>query len=288
MRSFIDLHMHSMSSDGSDPAENLPRIVRSLGIRTFALTDHDTIAGVCKVEKALEVEPALARELTFFPGVEFSCKTPAGKCHILGFGYDRGNGVFKDLLQKMARMRREKTEARLAYLQEGCGFVFDQEELEEIRAMESPGKPHIADRMVRHGYARDRQEAIDRYIGHAPGGESRVEAEVAVSAILAAGGLPVWAHPLGGEGERRLGAAAFEAQLETLLAYGLKGLECYYSRYRMDEVRFLLEHARQKELYISGGSDYHGTVKDIPLGTLNAEGVEVEEEQLTIRKVLLG
>jgi len=82
-----------------------------------------------------------------------------------------------------------------------------------------------------------------------------------VKAILAAGGIPVWAHPLGGEGERRISAEEFQTQLETLLSYGLQGLECWYSRYTEKEIQGLLGTAQEKGLLVSGGSDYHGANK---------------------------
>ena len=92
---------------------------------------------------------------------------------------------------------------------------------------------------------------------------------MAIEAITAAGGFPVWAHPLGGEGEKRLTEEKFESQLETLLGYGLRGLECRYSRYGRKESEFLLGHAARRGLVPTGGSDYHGSnKKDIQLGQL--------------------
>lgn len=58
----------------------------------------------------------------------------------------------------------------------------------------------------------------------------RIDADIAIKAIIHAGGIPVWAHPLGGEGERRLTAEEFDTQLTALISYGIQGLECFYSR----------------------------------------------------------
>ncbi|MBR6268367.1 MAG: PHP domain-containing protein [Selenomonadaceae bacterium] len=79
----IDLHMHSIASDGTDSIQELLENVRSGGIRTFSLTDHDTIDGV------MEMESIVPKDMTFIRGIEFSCITAAGKCHILGYGYDK-------------------------------------------------------------------------------------------------------------------------------------------------------------------------------------------------------
>ena len=63
---------------------------------------------------------------------------------------------------------------------------------------------------------------------------------------------------------------------------GIKGLECYYSRYNFDEINFLINCANSNNLLISGGSDYHGKNKDIPLAKLNCENIFIDSEKLTI------
>ena len=92
-----------------------------------------------------------------------------------------------------------------------------------------------------------------------------------------AGGVPVWAHPLGGEGESHMSAEEFLPRLKIMIECGIQGLECYYSRYNTQETEFLLKCANENNLLISGGSDYHGTNKDIPAGMLN-----ITADKLTI------
>ncbi|MEE3455084.1 MAG: PHP domain-containing protein, partial [Succiniclasticum sp.] len=82
MNSKVDLHMHSRASDGSDWIPGLLRKIQKLGIRTFALTDHDTIKGVQRMEKIVP------DGIRFIRGIELSCKTEVAKCHILGYNYD--------------------------------------------------------------------------------------------------------------------------------------------------------------------------------------------------------
>ena len=96
----------------------------------------------------------------------------------------------------------------------------------------------------------------------------------AISAILAADAIPVWAHPLGGEGEPH---EFVPETLEALLSYGVRGMECYYSRYTEKESDFLL---------VSGGSDYHGANKTVRLGELSADGIEIPTEKLTVLSCL--
>ena len=105
--------------------------------------------------------------------------------------------------------------------------------------------------------------------------------------MTTSGGIAVWAHPLGGEREEILTATEFRKRLDELVAYGIQGLECYYSRYTAEQEKFLVSAAEEKGLLISGGSDYHGTNKEnISLGKLCSENVKVSASQLTILQVL--
>jgi hypothetical protein len=98
----------------------------------------------------------------------------------------------------------------------------------------------------------------------------------------------VWAHPLGGTGERRISAEDFSRQLDLFCSVGLDGLECYYSEYTKDEIAMLCDAATQRGLKISGGSDYHGTgKKHLHLGMLNKEDMIIGEEKLTILKLMI-
>ncbi len=276
MRSSVDLHMHSTASDGTDTPEELWEKVRRAGIKTFSLTDHDSIAG-CAALEALVPDDG-----SFLRGVEFSCVTPAGKCHILGYGYALSAPSMVHALEAGRALRLAKLSRRLRHLREVHDIRFSQEELDWLHHLDSPGKPHLAALILKQGRAATRTEAIQTYLDGCEGGDDRIDARIAIEGILGGGGVPVWAHPLGGEGETPLSRAEFSAQLEVLLALGIQGMECYYSRYPEEETAFLLAQAKAHGLLVSGGSDYHGAAKDIPLGRLNASGRAVSARELTI------
>lgn len=280
MTSKIDLHMHSTASDGTDSPSLLAEKVKAAGIKVFALTDHDTVSG------ADELAKKLPDGVTLIPGIEFSCVMPSGKCHILGLNCDTQHPAFQSALNKGADLRKAKLEQRLSFLRE-CGIHFPDEELELLRSMPSVGKPHLGNLMVKYGFAASKDEAIKDVINQCHTGSSRIEAEIAVKAILASGGIPVWAHPLGGTGEKEVGTEQFMAMLAELMSYGLKGLECWYSIYPTEHCKWLAQTAEEHELLISGGSDYHGTNKTVPPGTLNAGGEEVNAEQITLLEAVL-
>lgn len=275
-----DLHIHTKASDGSDsPAEALHQAARA-GLGTVAITDHDTIDGVMSVTQV----PA---GLRLIRGVEFSCICPVGKCHILGYGYDPADPVFLAALETGRALRREKTEKRIGFLAERFGIVLTAAELDWLWAQKSPGKPHFGQILVKRGLAADISTAIRTYINPCRGGADRIDAETAVRGILHAGGCPVWAHPLGGEGEKRLDRETFDNRLKILLDHGIRGLECFYSRYSGADTRFLLEQAQRHHLLVSGGSDYHGSnKKGIVPGMLNQDNTPVDAEALTILQAI--
>ena len=277
MASTIDLHIHTTASDGADSPAQLLRKLREAGIRTFAVTDHDTIDG------ALETENLVTEEFHFIRGIEFSCETPAGKCHILGYGFNPRDPVFRAALAEGAALRQENLRSRLHYLENTLGIRFTEGELSWLSSLTSPGKPHFGKLLVDRGIAPTIDEAIGRYINPHKPPRDRIAGSTAVSAIVHGGGIPVWAHPLGGEGEKRLTAERFHAQLDYLIAQGIQGMECHYSRYSRDDIDFLVEPAACRNLLTSGGSDFHGSNKqDLPLGRLCRDNRPLQASALTI------
>lgn len=272
----IDLHMHSNASDGTDSPEELLRNVQNAGINIFALTDHDTITG------ALKMMNIVPDDMRFIRGVEFSCRAHNGKCHILGLNYDPNNHEFLDALKAGDTLRHEKFYKRIEFLRDKFGIIFTDDEIKHLLTIPSVGKPHLGNMIVAKGFASTRAEAIEKYIDHCRTGNDKIEAELAITAINSSGGVSVWAHPLGGEREPELPEHKFTAMIDEMRAYGLRGLECWYSKYICSKCQWLEDRAKSFGLYVSGGSDYHGTNKAIPLGKLNANNIEVPDTTLTI------
>ena len=283
MISTIDLHIHTNASDGTDKPQDLLWNIQKAGIHTFAITDHDTIKG------AMAMQRIIPSGLHFIKGIEFSCKAKSGhRCHILGLNYDENSSDFHDALRAGDEIRHTKFHKRIELLRSQFGIEFTDDEIESLLKIPSVGKPHIANLIVAKGLADSRQDAISRYIDKCRTGTGRISAELAIHAILSSGGIPVWAHPLGGEGERELSEQDFMIIINELMSYGLKGLECWYSKYKQAVCEWLVQQAEMRRLLISGGSDYHGTNKNIPLGRLNADNIAIDSDRLTILKHIQG
>ena len=274
----IDLHIHSHYSDGSDSIPELVEKIKSLGIKIFALTDHDTVAG-CE-----EVKKILPSDITFIPSVELTCREDWLKCHILGYNCDYNNKTLLDLIEKGKKLRRQKLETRIKYLEEVWDIELTDDELSWLYSRKSVVKTHIANILVKRGLASDNVSAMQKYLDGCKSGDTRFTGKEAINAIVSAGGIPIWAHPLGGEGEIHIAPDEFYKRYEVLKNIGIKGLECHYSRYTKKEADFLVDFAKRNNLFITGGSDYHGTNKDIPLGKLNVENTPVNKSEFSILK----
>lgn len=271
-----DLHIHSNNSDGSDSIKELANVVIKSGLDVFALTDHDTVEG-CE-----EMSKLVPNNIKFIPSVELTCKADFVKCHILGYNCDYKNKTLLELIEKGKVLRKNKLETRIKYLKDVWNINMTQEELDWLYSRKSVVKTHLANIIVNRGLAKNNLEAMDKYLEGCKAGDTRFTGIEGVNAIISASGIPVWAHPLGGEGEVHISEGEFYKRFEVMKSIGIQGLECHYSRYDKREAEFLVKVAKDNGLFITGGSDYHGSNKDIPIGKLNVEGSFVDAKEWDI------
>ena len=257
----IDLHMHSTVSDGTDAPEAILAHVREAGISVFSLTDHDAVKGCAAIRRTLG-----PNDPEFIAGAEFSCRDEQGKYHILGYGYDPESEPIRALVALGHGYRMNKVRARLDFLGERFHFRFPQEELDALMALDNPGKPHIANLMVRLGYAETKEQAIREYINQLRLPSQYVRPEEAICGICAGGGIPVLAHPSYGDGDQLILGDDMDRRVRRLMDFGLEGLEGFYSGFTRKIRNEILAFADRYGLYVTAGSDYHGANKMIALG----------------------
>ena len=271
----IDLHMHSTVSDGTDAPLQLLQNVIAAGIGVFSVTDHDAVKSAHILRERLgEGDPV------FIPGVEFSCRDEGGKYHILGYGYDPDHPAINGLVDFGHALRMKKVRARLDFLKTEFGFDFPDEEIARLLSYDNPGKPHIGNLMVKFGYAESKDKAIDNYINKSHFKSEHLAPDRAIAGILAAGGIPVLAHPFYGSGDELILGEEMDDRLRRLAGFGLKGLEAFYSGFT-DKMRLqALELADKFDLLVTAGSDYHGKNKMIALGDTGLPADEPYPERL--------
>ena len=257
----IDLHIHTIVSDGTETPEEILRHVKEAGIGLFAVTDHDAVKG-CELIRALRAET----DPVFLTGIEFSCQDREGKYHILGYGFDPKAKPIRQVVELGHRYRMEKVRARLDFLAERFGFRFPEEELRDLLALDNPGKPHIGNLMVKYGFARTKDQAIREFIDQIHFRNEFVRPEEAIEGILGSGGIPVLAHPAYGSGDQLILGEEMDRRLRRLTGFGLQGVEAYYSGFTAKLSGEMLDFADRYGLYVTAGNDYHGRNKPISLG----------------------
>ena len=276
----FDLHIHSNNSDGSDTVQELIRKITDKKLDIVALTDHDTVSGIS------EMRGGLPKQVKFIPGIELTSKARGIKCHILGYNIDENNLPLLNLIKKGKQLRKIKLETRIKYLKDVWNIELSKDELEWLYSRKSVVKTHIANIIVNRGLAENNIVAMQKYLEGCKTGNTRFDGEEAIKTIKQAGGIAVWAHPLGGEGEEHLVKDEFLSRLKTMIDCGIQGLECFYSRYSREEISFLVECASNNGLFITGGSDYHGSNKTVLLGQLNVNNEPVDSKELNIKPLV--
>jgi 3',5'-nucleoside bisphosphate phosphatase len=255
--SWADFHAHTSRSDGLLAPATLAAAAAAAGVRTLAVTDHDTLAGYRELVAPGAPPPPPGLEL--IPGVEINAvgseaaDAPDDELHLVGLGVDPGNAAFETILDRQRGARRRRFERMVARLRAAGVPVDAQLDGLDRGDEEALGRPMLARALVEAGYATDVPEAFARLIG--PGRPGYVRREgigpgEAIAAIRAAGGLPVLAHFAAAPGQ--------PAIIAGLVAAGLGGIEVHHRSFPAVTVEAMRAVAAAHRLVPSGGTDFHG------------------------------
>ncbi|MDR2125044.1 MAG: PHP domain-containing protein [Desulfovibrio sp.] len=258
----IDLHTHSNASDGTDSPAALARKAAACGLAAFALTDHDSTAGLA--EAGAE---AARLGLKFVPGVEIAVRRDERELHILGLFLPMSSPALEKALAGIRALREKRNRAVLDKLTD-LGMPLDPEDVHRRAVGKSAGRPHIASALAAAGYVADSREAFVRFLGRgcpafAPRRLSAPEPGIAL--LRRESPVVSLAHPF-------LSPTMTRSELDGILAEfrscGLTALEAYHSDHGPEQTDICLELACKHGLSVTGGSDYHGkNKKNIALGT---------------------
>jgi hypothetical protein len=246
----LDLHLHSTVSDGRLAPTELVRFAQQSGVKTMALSDHDSTDGV---DDAAATGVQLG--VRVIPAIELSTDLPGASIHILGLFLDHHDPAFQTRIHEF----REARIGRAQQMVEALGRVGAPVSLQrvfEIAGEGSVGRPHVAQALLEAGHVGTIDEAFERFIGR--GGPAyfegfRLEPADGVKLIHSVGGFASWAHP------NELDGRAWQDFLPAVLEAGIDGLEVYYSKdYGPDAQQALLDACSAHDLVPTVGSDYHG------------------------------
>lgn len=277
-----DLHTHTTASDGDLTATELVLKAKEKGLKTIAITDHDTIKGYLAAKDIAE-----KNGLQLLSGVEITAKWSDREVHILAYHFDSADSRLHNLLNNQAKARRLRMKVIVRKLQKQ-GIAIDYEEVLAESYGGNIGRPHAAQVLVQKGYVRSVQEAFIRYLGSDVIKNIQTEyADIPTVAdvIKQAGGVLSVAHP---------GHLYSDSDMEQLLSFGVDGIECIHPSHNFDTQKKFSQMAKANHLLITGGSDFHGKSKTdydpyfgiVTLGNQHVDALirTSENRRLTLKK----
>jgi predicted metal-dependent phosphoesterase TrpH len=250
---YADLHLHSHYSDGTFTPEEIVARAQQQGLGAIALTDHDTVEGC----------PMMTSEcakvgIEFVVGTELTSEHNDHELHILAYFVDPQNQRLLCEIAKFQIVRQDRIREMVAKIN-ALGVPLRAEDVFALANCKSPGRPHVARTLVRHGQCRTLDEAFERFLKKGRPAwvpKSKMSALDAIELIHQAGGLAVLAHP---------GLNRNDQSVPELVAAGLDGIECFHTKHPPGTAQHYLGMANKHHLLVTGGSDCHGMSKGKPL-----------------------
>jgi len=242
----VDLHTHTVFSDGLMTPEELVAEAKRLGLVAIGITDHDAVGGI---DRALAAGKKHGVEIV--PGVEMSCNTGGVDVHVLGYYVDHRDPAVLEFFVMVRQKRSERAERMVRKLVE-MGVQVKMARVEELASGAAIGRPHVAQALVEAKAVQNIEEAFNRYIGYdgpAYFPKMLLTPKAAVDFIHKHGGVAVVAHP---------GNYHQDSALYALIEAGVDGVEVWHPDHQQRHVDHYSEVAQKNGLIMTGGSDCHG------------------------------
>ena len=254
----IDLHVHTIYSDGEFSPKEILDLCKLRNITVIGITDHNIMEG-CKL--AILENPY--KDIKVIPGLELSAKydVRGANLHILGYNIDLENDMLNNVCNSIREDNVMRLESVVSLLSTHYGLTFKEEDLKRIyTSIGNIGRPDIAKLCVEYGYAETINEVFDNYLNPIDLEVKKRKTELSdkeiIEYILNAGGIPVLAHPI----ELKMDDDTLRQYIKKLLSFGLRGIEVYQSKHSRKYTNMLLDIVNEYNLLYSVGSDYHGPV----------------------------
>lgn len=247
-----DLHLHTTNSDGSDSPEAVFMLAKEAGVDMISITDHDTTYGIQENKGFAEKHGVI-----YVPGVEISAFDPARgrRCHIVGLKAHDNYAPLNELLQGITKNRHEIATRQLNMLID-LGYDISESDFKSRRGAHGFYKQHIMSVLIEKGYCTamygDFYNKMFKNNGPLHIEMDYPPATLAVKLLREAGCIPILAHPTNYDNL---------PYLDELIEAGLIGIEVSYPNASQKQRAMLLELAKDKALFASAGSDYHGAYR---------------------------
>jgi predicted metal-dependent phosphoesterase TrpH len=242
----VDLHVHTVFSDGLFTPEELVAEAARLKLTAVAITDHDAVGGI---DRAVAAGRQLQLEVV--PGAELSCNTNGVDVHVLAYYIDHTQPAALEFFETVRQKRAERAEKMVTKLNE-LGVDLSLERVRALAQGAATGRPHVAQALVEAGAVRTVEEAFQRYIGYdgpAYFPKMQLAPSAAMDFIHRHGGVAVVAHP---------GTYHNDGAVYAAIAAGADGIEVWHPDHAPRNVDHYREIATKNGLVMTGGSDCHG------------------------------
>jgi len=250
----IDLHTHSLYSDGSHTPQELVEFGLRNRLQGLALTDHDTVEGVAEL-----LQYGREAGLAVISGVEISTTLRRYTVHILGYGFDPAWPELDAWLHPLQKGRARRNESIVTKLQD-LGIDISMQDVKAISSEGQTGRPHFAQLLVERGVVANFSTAFEQYLARGKAAWAprfTYPASEVIAMIHRMGGVAILAHPGMLDPDIRIVATL----TEELILHGLDGLEVHYPSHSKQFRRQLMELAKRHQLLVTGGSDFHGATR---------------------------
>lgn len=270
----IDLHMHTVYSDGDKTVEEILKLCENKKLEYISITDHDS----CKQYEDEAIKNNTIFSGKIIKGSELQAIFGNKKFEILAYNIDTNimgkwlENYYSE--EKLIEKQKMGYEMLLNAFDEQ-GIIYEEENIEKPKKPTEFIEKFVYEEAMRHPENYDKLgEGIKNYdvfyrkcitnieslFFIKPVG--RPEYEEVIDIIHKAGGKAFLAHPFEYEFEDTLG---FIDELKSVAK--LDGVECFHPSANKEQREILLKYTKENNLYISGGSDYHGKLKpDIEIG----------------------
>ena len=269
----IDLHCHSIFSDGLCTPEELVALAGHSGLTALALTDHDTVDGLDRFAAA-----GARTSVRTVPGVELSAEFGEITLHVLGYLFDPSDAGLQAVLRQVQEGRIERNERMLAKLNR-LGYDLTYDDVRKHSADDLIGRPHFAAALLEKGHFKHKHKIFEQLLGKGKAAyaeRNRLTPEDCVEVISKAGGVSVIAHP----GQMRITVRALRRLVKKLKPHGLGGLEVWHPSHKPHQTAAYLAVCRDFDLAATGGSDFHGAPAQEITSGWGSEGLCVPDTVL--------
>lgn len=258
MTRFADLHLHTYHSDGTRSPREVIDLAREHGLDVVAISDHDNIAAYFEVKRYAD-----ERGVTLVAATELSCCYDGADIHILAYAFNTFDERIDERLRKFREVRQRRGQ-RIVEKLRSLGYDISPERVEQLAAGGAMGRPHVARALVERGYVASIGEAFDKLLGTGKPAyieKARFTIDEAVALIHDAGGVLSIAHPTLYPNHEKI--------VPELLDAGIDAVEIFHPKVDEENRERYRNLARFRGKFVTGGSDDHGTAKEVEtIGTV--------------------